>query len=763
MPTPAATVLLVALLRIAAAGSASPPALDVSKARRIEGAAAELAGLQVQVGPALVVPVVQDGRTIGIAFVGDGALSLALPDAADARRFANRQVLYGGKTPAAMRAIAAGDAPYATTASRGFVFGSTAALRPWLEGAVAPTADGALLTEAEAAARALNARLAVLDGEVTLDLGADRGAGADRWLFADFLVDERLRFVRPVGLDSEEDRWLSAALDMLGTPPVTNVLAIGREPGGEVVRRTVGLGPWEEPPDEPEGPRVRQGCELVQVSATLRAGATEAQQRLPVEVDATYVLRGQRSLASVDVDLPDEAAKAGAWRTATLSIDGRPVSTPAGSGRRRTLSIPHSSAAADTFSLRVVYRDSWSTLGGTSMDPTPATELQRPLPRINGGLPLDVLLTAGAPLAGGLTPVLSGGTVRDWSDDATRWVEARSDGGTGVPRVAFGRWQTTSEPAVGDLPAIRVNLFPSEQAAAAGLPAFLRTVVAYFEQVLPPLPTGELELVQQRDDEWRFKWTASMGLITVQQMQVGGGERAHRAERPHLEQEVMAHEVAHQWWGGLVDPARREDRWIAETMAQVYACLFIGAAFGPQECDRIQESWRVTWEEGAGVPGGASLRDAWGTADWQPIAYEYGPYLMLHGLRGRIGDQAFLAGLDAYAVDRSGRPASTERLQEAFEGASGLDLTAFFDFWVSGGLIPTISMTVDGTQVTVTSDVPFGTIEVPVYALINGERHEFWVPVVDGEGRITLPGRASTIKLDPNGLVMARGRSVKRR
>jgi aminopeptidase N len=285
-------------------------------------------------------------------------------------------------------------------------------------------------------------------------------------------------------------------------------------------------------------------------------------------------------------------------------------------------------------------------------------------------------------------------------------------------------------------------------------------VIAYYEGLLPPLPTDEVEIVQVPDQEFGFTWTSTLGIVTLQQMQMYGFESAVRAKLPHLEEGAMAHEIAHQWWGALVDNARNEDRWFVESLAETYSCNFLGAAYGQQTCETRQHEWqkeietkdlpRVSWSLTRAPSGG------WGTR-----VYDYGPYILNHTLRRRIGDQAFFEALDAWARDRANTPASTGGLEHAFEITSGQDLTAFFDQWVDDGFIPALSGEWSADSVTVRSDIPFGTIEVPVTAThADGSTESLWVSVTDGVGTIKFAQSAMRVVLDPEELVPAISRKL---
>ena len=182
----------------------------------------------------------------------------------------------------------------------------------------------------------------------------------------------------------------------------------------------------------------------------------------------------------------------------------------------------------------------------------------------------------------------------------------------------------------------------------------------------------------------------------------------------------------------------------------------------PSAVATVSGDRRKTWEqmEAHGVEG--SMQGGRTRPYWSEIAYEYGPYVLLHMLRGRLGDDAFFRALDTYARSESGRPATTEALQAAFEASSGRDLDAFFTYWIVGANVPELTLTMVDRVGTITSDVPFGTFDVPVVAVIEGKPVERWVNVVDGRGTFELEAPATNVMLDPNGMVLARARKVKR-
>jgi aminopeptidase N len=303
-------------------------------------------------------------------------------------------------------------------------------------------------------------------------------------------------------------------------------------------------------------------------------------------------------------------------------------------------------------------------------------------------------------------------------------------------------------------------MYREESKALTSVPGFARTVIAFYEGLLPPLPADEVEIIQVPDQFFGFVWTSTLGIVTLQQANTYGFESTFRSKLPHLEEGSMSHEIAHQWWGALVNNARAEDRWFLESLSETYACVFLAAAYGPKTCSTREQEWQSEIEEKTTPRVSWSLTRAY-SGWWGRLVYDYGPYILNHSLRRRIGDQAFFGALDSWSRDRAHTPASTGGLEAAFERTSGQDLTAFFDQWVDDGFIPALTAEWSAQSVTVRSDIPFGTIEVPVAVMhADGSTETLWVAVTDGVGKLAFTTPATRVILDPEQLVPASSRKL---
>ncbi len=147
--------------------------------------------------------------------------------------------------------------------------------------------------------------------------------------------------------------------------------------------------------------------------------------------------------------------------------------------------------------------------------------------------------------------------------------------------------------------------------------------------------------------------------------------------------ELVAHEIAHQWFGDSVTGATWADLWLSEGFAEYFAGLFIQRHEGEAAFQRYlkqEADAYFNYEKKTRTP----IHDT-ETEDLFKLLnannYQKGAWV-LHMLRSELGDENFFRGVRLYYGAHKNATATTEDLRAAFEKVSGRNLKDFFARWI---------------------------------------------------------------------------------
>ncbi len=443
--------------------------------------------------------------------------------------------------------------------------------------------------------------------------------------------------------------------------------------------------------------------------------------------------------------------------------------------------LPAPVAEGETTKIRVKWKSRWKnnnrTFAGRFMGST--TSANRFLPELlpsPGGTAWDARTTLHLaparffPLEG----AVSGTTIsEETGDDGWRTIVAEARQARAAS-LGTGKWVKHSEEPAEGLPGVSVALMSTERRALGEFPPEIRRVVSFMQRFLPKLDVDEIEVFQgpamlpstAQTAGFRDGRAGLINLRNVKTFEVGDNTEVQK-RYPALTQNILARQVAHQYWGQRSPPNSSRDLWLTEALSDAYGAFYVRAGLGKETWDQ-----RLKWvgrrlenpiNRGESDDVKAQRRPLSLT---EPAKFtdigglkkaDFGFYLLAHTLRERIGSTAFFLGLDRLAQRRNYVPLATEDLQAIFEETSGQDLADFFDFWIHGGRIPKVEITYalapdeeEGKQVVhgcVTSDVPFGSFDVPVTVEDGMGAVSALVDVDDGVGQFTVPARTGEVSV----------------
>lgn len=156
--------------------------------------------------------------------------------------------------------------------------------------------------------------------------------------------------------------------------------------------------------------------------------------------------------------------------------------------------------------------------------------------------------------------------------------------------------------------------------------------------------------------------------------------------------EIIAHELAHQWFGNTVTCGSWEDLWLNEGFATYLSGLcyeflapqyWLGYNVGRRNFVTSQPGGSVLVTDTTSVPRLFDSR----------LTYAKGAFV-LHMLRWVCGDEAFFQGVNNYLQDPDIRHGSarTQELIDHLESTSGMDLSGFMADWYVGEGFPSYQL-----------------------------------------------------------------------
>jgi aminopeptidase N len=156
---------------------------------------------------------------------------------------------------------------------------------------------------------------------------------------------------------------------------------------------------------------------------------------------------------------------------------------------------------------------------------------------------------------------------------------------------------------------------------------------------------------------------------------------------------LVAHEVAHQWFGDSVTEKDWDDVWLSEGFATYFTLLFVEHDSGRAAfLDGLDRSRNIVFAAEKRNPALAVVHDNLSDTKrvLNALVYQKGGWT-LHMLRGILGTEPFWAGIREYYRRYRDRNASTAEFQRVMEETSGKDLAWFFRQWLYRAGSPELS------------------------------------------------------------------------
>lgn len=169
-----------------------------------------------------------------------------------------------------------------------------------------------------------------------------------------------------------------------------------------------------------------------------------------------------------------------------------------------------------------------------------------------------------------------------------------------------------------------------------------------------------------------------------------------RAQQDHSSIGLVAHELAHQWWGDLLTCKDWGELWLNESFATYFATLWTEHDQGWDEAtwERAKEADSYLAEDARYRRSIVNYRYGSPENMFDGHSYPKGGRV-LHMLRYELGEEMFWKSIRRYCEINQFRSVETADLRIAIEEATGQGMNWFFDQWLYHGGHPEFTVTWD--------------------------------------------------------------------
>ena len=304
---------------------------------------------------------------------------------------------------------------------------------------------------------------------------------------------------------------------------------------------------------------------------------------------------------------------------------------------------------------------------------------------------------------------------------------------------------------------LRFWYLPESEAKARKLFEELPPMLDFFESVIGPYPFG--------DEKVGIAETPHKGM-EHQTINAYGNKYAKTS---YGYDDLLQHEFAHEWFGNQLTNSNWDDMWLHEGFGTYMQPLYMQYLRGDQEYFASLQQMR------AGIVNKAAMVS--GKPKTEEEVYDIkkgGPggdiytkgALVLHTLRGLIGDEAFFRAvrLLVYGTEQplpgqfQPRYGSTTEFMAIVNKVTGGNYDWFFQVYLYQAALPELITERDGGQLRLSWKVPGGgAFPMPVEVRV-GDRVEK-VAMVGGSGQLTV-AKSATVTLDPHSRVLRRAEHI---
>ncbi len=261
----------------------------------------------------------------------------------------------------------------------------------------------------------------------------------------------------------------------------------------------------------------------------------------------------------------------------------------------------------------------------------------------------------------------------------THWKEDISIP-TKVMVIGVAKFSTQLVETVGGID-VWTYVFPGNKEIGFSDYAIATKPLKFYSNIIGPYPYEKLANVQSKT---MFGGMENAGCIFYSEKTVTGKNSM---------ESLMAHEIAHQWFGNSVTELDWHHIWLSEGFATYFTAYYMEEQYGKSTMESLMQVSRrrvIRAFENNPLPvidtTVSNLMKLLNTNSYQKGAW------VLHMLRDEVGDEVFVSGIKTYYKRFKNGNALTKDFQKTMEEVSKRDLGKFFEQWLIQPVLPELSL-----------------------------------------------------------------------
>ncbi len=206
------------------------------------------------------------------------------------------------------------------------------------------------------------------------------------------------------------------------------------------------------------------------------------------------------------------------------------------------------------------------------------------------------------------------------------------------------------------------------------------TILKWFENKIAPYPFQKLANVQSKT---RYGGMENAGCIFY-------NEKSVQTDAEQL----IAHEIAHQWFGNTVTEKNFTHLWLSEGFATFLEMQYVKETYGDEAYQKVMKEAQVSviqfhkrFPNFVLVP--QEIEDP--NLMLNPYSYQKGAWL-LHSLKKELGDALFWEIIRGFYQEYAFKNVDSESFKTFVEQKSKKDLTDFFNLWLYNATLPAFEL-----------------------------------------------------------------------